>query len=488
MSVLSTSVKYIRKAAALMLLSLLASSCQWIADDYDDETVDITSNNYIQLTLHVRTSTAVTRANPTGGEDGDGRERGIETRENEVEGVTLIFYQNAAGINATVESAAATPIDFVAYYDNMELVGDAYDRYSGELCYTTGERKLDAKLDVTKTYRMLVVANANLTSSITMGDATKTSLADVRDMVRTSAYTGTGITVNANKFVMTSESSTDDVITFSNYSYNKTTNRRIYTFDKIHIERMAARIDYWAKNATYSTAHDHNGYEYPVVGSTTDKFVLTSITPFNLNMNNGDNGNEYLFKRTNDVTSPYLANETTTNWVIDPYTASKTTSGHPSYLQSTLTDVTTNMANTYNITMTAQQSNKITVNGSDDIILAYPKENTLTFATPLYYYATGLAFEGYYYKNGSSTGERHVFYYYIRHQGESNQAYTAMKEGDLSTTATITSLGSNTAMNYGIVRNNIYRISIESITMGGWIKIAIEEKPWRHVDNPIINI
>ena len=483
MSILSTSVKFIRKTAALMLLSLLASSCQWITDDYDDETAGSSDTNYIKLTLHVRASAAVTRANPTGGEDGDGREKGIETRENKVDGVTVIFYQNADGINASAASAAATPIDFVAYYETR-ADGNAYDRYSGELCYTTDEQELDASLDITKTYHILVVANADLTGSITTGNAATTSLADVRDMMQISAYTGSGIAVDASKFVMTSESSEDDVISFRYSTYDKTTNRRIYTFDNIHIERMAARIDFWAKNATYTTTQDHYGYEYPVVGSATDKFVLTSITPFNLNIGT-DTGNEYLFKRTDD-TAPYLANETLTNWVIDPYTASKTGSTPPPYLQSQLANVVTNWPGTYNVTMSSQQNNKLTEDNSDDIILAYTKENTVTATTPLYYYATGLAFEGYYYRNGSTTGERHVFYYYIRHQGESNQAYTAMKADELSTTATITSLGSSTAMNYGIVRNNIYRVSIESITMGGWIKIAIEEKPWRHVDNPTI--
>ena len=483
MSILSTSVKFIRKTAVLMLLSLLASSCQWITDDYDDETAGSSDTNYIKLTLHVRASAAVTRANPTGGEDGDGREKGIETRENKVDGVTVIFYQNAAGINASAESAAATPIDFVAYYET-KADGNAYDRYSGELCYTTDEQELDASLDITKTYHILVVANADLTGSITTSNAAATSLADVRDMMQSTVYTGSGIAVDASKFVMTSESSEDDVISFRYSTYDKTTNRRIYTFDNIHIERMAARIDFWAKNATYTTTQDHYGYEYPVVGSATDKFVLTSITPFNLNIGM-DTGNEYLFKRTDD-TAPYLANETLTNWVIDPYTASKTGSTPPPYLQSQLANVVTNWPGTYNVTMSSQQNNKLTEDNSDDIILAYTKENTVTATTPLYYYATGLAFEGYYYRNGSTTGERHVFYYYIRHQGESNQAYTAMKADELSTTATITSLGSSTAMNYGIVRNNIYRVSIERVTMGGWIKIAIEEKPWRHVDNPTI--
>ena len=149
MSIVSKSIQILRMAAAFLLLPLLASSCQWVTDDYDDETAGSSDTNYIKLTLHVRASAAVTRANPTGGEDGDGREKGIETRENKVDGVTVIFYQNAAGINASAASAAATPIDFVAYYET-KADGNAYDRYSGELCYTTDEQELDASLDITE--------------------------------------------------------------------------------------------------------------------------------------------------------------------------------------------------------------------------------------------------------------------------------------------------------------------------------------------------
>ena len=44
-------------------------------------------------------------------------------------------------------------------------------------------------------------------------------------------------------------------------------------------------------------------------------------------------------------------------------------------------------------------------------------------------------------------------------------------------------------MNYGIVRNNIYRVTIEQINVVlGTIKIKLEEKHWRHVDNPTIYI
>ena len=478
MSIVSKSIQILRMAAAFLLLPLLASSCQWVTDDYDDETAGSSDTNYIKLTLHVRASAAVTRANPTGGEDGDGREKGIETRENKVDGVTVIFYQNAAGINASAASAAATPIDFVAYYET-KADGNAYDRYSGELCYTTDEQELDASLDITKFYHILVVANADLTGNITTGNPSATSLATLRDMVQTTVYTPSSISSDASKFIMTSESMEEDVISFHNYSYDKTTNRRIYTFDNIHIERMAARIDFWAKNSTgYKTSTDDTryatpGYEYTVKKAdgtdSSDRFVLTRITPFNLNA-----GDEYLLKRTNDVTNPYLHNETTTNWVTDPYTSAKNGTAHPDYLVSKLDDVVTTFTNDYTVTMEEKQTSAWSINERENFIVAYTKENTLRSdaTTPLYYYATGLAFEGYYYAAGESQGVPRVYYYFIRHQGESNDAYNTWTPENINDAKT-TVCPSTPAMNFGIVRNNIYRISIETITEDAKIKVKM---------------
>ena len=458
----------------LLLMALIVLSAATSCYDYDkQDVISETPVNYINVTLTVSASSApMTRANtPLGGEDGDGREQGIETRENEVEGVTLIFYRNNAGINASAESAAVTPIDFVAYYTTT-LVGDVSDRYSGELCYTTGERELKTPLSSDNEYHMLVVANANLEGLIVAGT---TTLAQVRDMVRSSVYAGTGVGTNASLFVMTSEE--DKLLSFGTGSYNQATNRRIFTFDNIHIERMAARIDFWAKNAAYATDYDHNGYLYSV--GTTDHFVLTSITPFNLNMGSG---NEYLFKRTSDASSPYLANETTSNWVIDLYTSGKTTSAHPEWMVSTLTTVESSLTNDYNITMEGSQSGIQKVENIDDIIIAYPKENTLNSSSPLYYYATGLAFEGYYYVNGAKTdGERRVYYHYLRHQGDA-ESYTAVKSPlDKSVTC-----GSTTPMSYGVVRNNIYRVSIGGITPDDRLILNIKVKKWDKFEHATI--
>lgn len=459
----------------LLLMTLVVLPAATSCYNYDEEEIISNSNQYINITISVRTGQYLaTRGLPNGGEDGDGREKGIDTRENEVEGVTLIFYRNETGVNAS--NAESTPIDFVAYYPTKK--DDAYtphigSQYPDEVYYTTGEQELNSALDATQQYHLLVVANVNLTSEIT----TSSKLADVRDKVYDAALYQDGVT-DANKFVMTSAD--DNVLTFDYYTDDKVHNRRIFKFDNIHIERLAARIDYWAKGAEYSDAYDHKGYVYSV-GSSTDKFVLTSIEPFNLNT-----GNEYLFKRTNDATNPYLADETTTNWVLDPYT--KTAAAHPDYISNSLTSVAAKTG-ALAISMETMQSSKITVDSKDDIILAYPKENTISATTPYYYYATGLAFEGYYYRNGATTGgERRVYYYFIRHQGEQNNAYDALNAAQLTAFDKSTTIGgSGTAMNFGIVRNNIYRVSIESISPeAGTIKIKIEEKHWRHVDHPVI--
>jgi hypothetical protein len=140
------------------------------------------------------------------------------------------------------------------------------------------------------------------------------------------------------------------------------------------------------------------------------------------------------------------------------------------------------------IALADRQDDKVSVEGEDDIILAYPKENTIVATTPIYYYATGLAFEGYYYKDGAMTGgERRVYYHFLRHQGEQSVAYNAITASGLAAFKSATIGNDGTPMNFGIVRNNIYRVSVDKINAAaGTIRLTIEEKPWRYVENPAI--
>lgn len=472
--------------AALLMLPFFSSCYQYDEDDVLPKEGVV---NYINLTVSVRTGqSAVTRGKPNGGEEGDGREKGIVTRENEVEGVTLVFYRNADGINASATSAAATPVDFVEYYPTTR--DDGYTprtgtHYADEVYYTTGDQAMPVALATDETYHVLVIANADLTSQITTGS----TLATVRDLCYSEAlYTGTNVS-DASKFVMSSEKDAVMNISSTNSTYDKTTNRRTFRFDNIHIERMAARIDFWAKGATaYSDGsgsgenYDHPGYVYAAAGGSNDRFVLTSVMPFNLN-----NGDEYIIKRIAGANLQYLADETFENWVLDPYTTTKIndtptySQGNPLTSFAASSTAATTFPSDFIVTMAGQQDKKLTVDASDDIVVWYPKENTVDQNTPYYYYATGIAFEGYYYKGGAKTsGQRRVYYHFIRHQGEQDAAYQALTPETLEAEKTKTIGSTGTPMNLGIVRNNIYRISIDGITADETpqLQLRIVVKKW----------
>ena len=126
--------------------------------------------------------------------------------------------------------------------------------------------------------------------------------------------------------------------------------------------------------------------------------------------------------------------------------------------------------------------------GNKDIIIAYPRENTLHPQSLLKMYATGIAFEIKYYANANAKPQTHTYYHYLRHQGEeSTGIYEAKELKPHIINEDNATCGSSPAMNYGVVRNKIYRVSIASFSnVRGHIKLIIEEKHWRHVDNPVI--
>lgn len=493
MSIIS-KLHHIRYMVAASLLLPLVCACS--SEDNGDGMAEpqlASSNQYINLNIVVSSGSEGTmRGTPAGGENGDEREAGSE-RENLVTGVTVMLYEDANGINTSAETTLA----FCKYYPvslvSRETAGTPYATKTDEAVYSTGDQPLvGSGLDMSKEYHAIVVANQNMASTFTTASKVK----DVRDYVTTHVYSGSGLGADASHFVMSLE--TDYTVNFTSPS-SKTTvgNKTTYHFDNIRIERLAARVDFWTNNATYGEkdALSHNyrapGYVYPVWKTTdvstptsTDKFVLTAVTPFNLY-----NADEYLFKRTNDA-APYLAEEFATNYVIDPNTAGKTAAS-PSYYKNTLTYLVgideTNLslsaatgyfqaANALYVSST--QKAKFTGDGDkDNFILCYPRENTLSTSSPLYYYATGVAIEGDYYPAGSAadlTKAKHFIYYgYLRHQGEGTGPYTIKARTDLSTTETYT-----TPMNFSVVRNNLYRISIDKITEKGELELKIMVKKW----------
>ena len=377
----------------LLLMALVVLSATTSCYNYDRPEVEMTemapASRYINITVAVSTSDQrVTRA-PLGGEYGDGPEKGSEA-ENKVNNITLIFYEDATGVNtssddarvACVKSYVVTPVSNYQPSDHQHKEGETNDVKTNEVLYTTGDQRLDeTTLQVGHTYKVIVAANVSL--KVNVGDKIRT----VRDTIFTNALYNVDDGTPTD-FVMTSES--DATVSLTNATQpSADENRFVYYFNCIHIERMAARIDFWTKNSNgyMTSANDSRytvpGYEYTVKkpdgSASADRFVLTRITPFNLN-----DGGEYMLKRTNDA-NPYLANETTTNWVVDPNTSGKNGSAHPSYLVSKLNDVVTTFENTFTVTM-ANLYEKTDKTGEDTLIVAYTKENTLrpNGDTPLY--------------------------------------------------------------------------------------------------------
>ena len=507
----------LRHIVRISLFTLLLTACQF--EDERQCPENNVGDSYINLTIAVSNgdSHSKTRVGekPSSGEDGGGREAGFE-RENAVTGITLILYQDANGINTTSDPT----LDFVRYFPVTKVgssasqgtsydAGSAHENHANQIeaRYTTGPQLIGkygvSRIDFTNTYHVIVIANYDMTSSLTEGTS---KLSNVRDVTLSTIYSGDN-TKTANiftNFVMSSEE--DNTLNFAaaGVMSEDAFGDKTYNFndDKyaLVIERMAARIDFWSKGGTYDDSYPTPGYVYQPWKSTdtetpssADRFVITRITPFNLNA-----GTEYLLKRTNDA-APYLASETGSNYVIDPTTSAKTGTETPltfiNALSSiaSLSDLSTNDYCHTIAAMHGLSSASSTINEKENIIICYPMENTLPDESSLFYYATGIAIEGDYYIGNNKTDptkrEHRIYYGYIRHQGESVEAYDALLPSELDATD---KTSSSLPMNFGIVRNNIYRISIEKVLEKAEeapkLRIKIEETKWRHVDNPVIYI
>ena len=524
-----------------LLTAALAAPLLLSCYNYDHEEVPVVAegNKYINMTIAISSGGYPgTRAVPAGGENGDGREAGFY-RENDVSGVTLFFYRATDGINAD----ASTAIDYTVYYPVTPITEKRDDPHTSEediddstrpgmtadeYVFTTGNRLLEpGKINPNDTYHIIAVLNADLSKA---GLAT---LGAVRDYKFDELYSGgfTGDVQSCTNFIMTSEQ--DFTMKLSDMTPTKKTSGDYYALTSpLRVERLAARIDFETEFGTGKACLGYNstlpsgsrGYEYNVgtyssgSWSSSDKFVVTAITLFNVNTMTSTNGGEFLIKRlTDNLTSgstKYLIDEASGApatdkycYVLDPDTKAKETSTVLGNFVNTLKG-TTWLNDDLTISFSGLATSKYPyqtvealyaklheqggsdtnsgglklMSGSDNtgdiMIVGYPMENTLGPNAKLYDYATGLAIEGDYYKGGLSGTKSHIVYYgFLRHQGESSSTpYAAYPmTTDLTTLKAMTCNGSY-PMNYSIVRNNIYRVSIESITPKG--SLLIKVKKW----------
>lgn len=280
-------------AGCLLMASLAAGCAQEDIDTAPSGGGGMSASSYVSLSFASQQSTP-TRSNPTGGEQGDGQEKG-QTKENEIKSAVAFFYQGSGtdGVN----SSGTTPIMAVATFNvgSYTEPGNGIDR-----TYTTTPQQVD--LD-DGTYNVLVVANPGAD----WWTGQSLTLDDVRNHIQTTAWTASGS--DYSDFVMTSAADATLML-----NSNPEDDPATATVD---VERMAARLDYKTTGTYKCDDPAYTGATVEITGAA----LVNNLT-----------AGSYMLKRvasTVDGVPTYLGNETPdagvqTNYVLDPWTAVKT--------------------------------------------------------------------------------------------------------------------------------------------------------------------
>lgn len=281
-------------AGCLLMASLAAGCAQEDIDTAPSGGGGMSASSYVSLSFASQQSTP-TRSNPTGGETGDGQEKG-QANENEIKSAVAFFYQGSGtdGVN----SSGTTPIMAVATFNvgSPTEPGNGIDRK-----YTTTPQQVD--LD-DGTYNVLVVANPGAD----WWTGQSLTLDDVRNHIQTTAWTASES--GYSDFVMTSAA--DATLTLNSNPESDPAKATV------NVERMAARLDYKAEASYTCTDPAYTGATVEITGAA----LVNNLT-----------AGSYIIKRVaddvNGTNLSYLGNETAdengaaTNYVLDPWTASK---------------------------------------------------------------------------------------------------------------------------------------------------------------------
>lgn len=530
----------------LLLLSLAACRDQRSEDLVEQRTFG--DSLYVQLALDLPNTSNATRAVPNGGEEGDGWEAGSDNE-------TLLYDFTVFVLsNADINSHSNTTFAGVRYFSHAEVVkADSlyeealrlknYDVYKDVKTYDFTIpiiREQSGNIQNADIYRFIVIANK--------GDLTQTfqTLGELRgeekgipDKIWTDTDNG------PIRFVMTNE---NDQF-YAGSAGTSQTPLRLH----VSLERMAARIDFNPEGSTKV----NGSLCYPLKSETNQ--LLANLYVDNMAIINGCIKPSYYIKRvadfdgTNLTNLTYLGDETptpsgiSTNYVIDPYFLRKTDANRTSetlintlYGNSRISNASALLASD-----ASQISSIITSDTPETVTLGYVNENTYARDMAVKEYTTGVIlkcrfepkhnyYTGYSYDaetkaetftEGTYTGG--TFYMVEPNKkdiSEADRLYFSTETAAIAY-ATNTAKGhfgkvvkyeggvcyyciymrhSNNVevihdtMEFGIVRNNIYRFSINAATGPGTptpdprhpeeLKARIYVKKWVSVEHPIIYV
>ena len=292
------------------------NACSLIHDDPEDcqlYTPEGVPYAYVAVAFNTGMNTS-TRANPTGGEDGDGPEVG-QSNENQVNDITLFFYEatdKVKGVNSDHETSIVARHHFK----------------NGEFTYNGGTNAQTNPVEVTQllvnhSYHVLAVVNggdflANESiDGLTLGDLQQAVVQKI--YVAPSSTSGSNQTQEGySNFLMASAD--DENYPLEIYPSNSETNPAHTVID---VERVSARVDYRAQG---SDGQDDG--TYLVKGSNSEQIGTAKITGAMLMNVLDDEAESWLLKRVADNFSGanlvYLGKEkadavngAASNYVID---------------------------------------------------------------------------------------------------------------------------------------------------------------------------
>ena len=294
-----------RGAAFCLALSLMAAGCS-MTDDVecppDGGDTPGMSDAFIQLSFGMADAQG-TRANPDGGEDGDGHEAG-QTNENSVSTAVAFLFDANVTVNGEA-STSVTPVYFPSVTGPTEAGGTGIDAVWETAPVQTTVENGD--------YNVIVVANPG--DNRWWEQAENQTLGAVRDYIQQKAWKkaeSSDGTISYSDFLMSSADEPTEKLTINNNSENEPAKVTV------NVERMAARVDYLAENEYTCTDPAYNGATVEITGAT----IVNRLT-----------AGSYLLKRVaddvNGTNLEYLGDETAentvaTNYVLDPWTKLKT--------------------------------------------------------------------------------------------------------------------------------------------------------------------
>lgn len=291
-----------RGAAFCLALSLMAASCS-MGDDMecppDGGGTPGTGSAFIQLSFGMADAQG-TRANPDGGEDGDGLEAG-QPDENAVSNAVAFLFDG----NVTVNGAATTPVTPV--YFSTVTPKQTSSAQGVDAVYTTAP--VHTTLE-NGTYNVIVVANPG--DDKWWDQSANQTLGQVRDHIQKAAWKE-GDNGTYSDFLMSlADEVTQKLVIKNNPEDDPATTT-------VNVERMAARVDYIdGRQNMECTDPRYQGATVEITGAT----IVNRLT-----------AGSYLLKRVAyDVDGTgleYLGlemaqNTVATNYVLDPWTALKT--------------------------------------------------------------------------------------------------------------------------------------------------------------------